>query len=214
MTASVITYTAMWGQEVDVTPPVIMRRCPRGYPRLAFRGELAHDRDRHEILWRRQQTAPGRGPQLTGRVHSYRQRRAMDDLLCHVDAVSALGGHLLRGGPERTGDRPLFLLSCTEVREGHITAVPPVCYRCAPRVAGARHRQRRPYTAVLVDEVRPWGVSGLLHDPVSVPLRPTTASLVPVGYRSAHARWVVAHQALVSLHGITPVRPRLRNAAA
>ncbi|MFD9816581.1 hypothetical protein [Streptomyces sp. NPDC059080] len=215
MTAPETPYTATWAQEADTTPPVIMRRCPRGYPWLAFRGELPHDRDRHGILWRRQTTAPGRGPQLTGRVHSYRQRRAMDDLLCHVDAISAVGGHALRDGPPHISDQALFLLSCDDVREGHITAVPPVCCRCAPRVAGARGRQRRQLTAVLVAEVRPWGVVGLLHDPTSVPLRPAgDGGLVPVRYRSAQARWVVAHQALVSLHGITPVRLRLRNTAA
>lgn len=205
MTAPQAPYTGMWAQEGDVTPSVFLGRCPRGYPRLTFRGELPRDRDRHGVLWRRQKTAPGRGSQLTGRIHSHRQRRAIEGMLCPFDAAPAVGGHLLRGGPPHVSesDQALFLLS-GDIREGHITAVPPVCWRCTPRLAGARHRQRRPYTAVLVSEVRPWGVAGHLYDPMSVPHRPTNDGLTPVRYRSSPSRWVVAHQALVSLHGITP----------
>ncbi|MER7025497.1 MULTISPECIES: hypothetical protein [Streptomyces] len=141
----------------------------------------------------------------------------MTDLLCHFDAAPTLGGHALRDDPppgEHPANRWLFLLSA-EVREGHVTATPPLCHRCAPRVARARGSRKRSYTAVLVDGVRPWGVAGLLYDPTTLRPHPATdGGLSAVRYRSPRAPWVVAHQALISLHGITPVRLALRNTAA
>ncbi|MEU3712199.1 hypothetical protein [Streptomyces catenulae] len=215
MTVPEIPYTAAWPQETDVTPPVTVRVSRSGYPALAFRGEMPHDRDHHDVLWRRQIIAPGRGRPVAGRVHSHRQRTAMTDLLCHVSADPALGGHALHDTPssgEHSENRTLFLLTA-EVREGHVTATPPLCHRCAPRVARARGSRKRSYTAVLVDEVRPWGVAGVLYDPTT--LRPAAdGGLTAVRYRSPRAPWVVAHQALISLHGITSVRLRLRSSAA
>ncbi|GAA3160358.1 MULTISPECIES: hypothetical protein [Streptomyces] len=205
-------YVVAWSQETDATPSVTVRVTPDGSLRLAFRGELPHDRDHHGILWRRQTISAGRGHPLKDRVHSYRQRTAMAYLLCHADASSTLGGHALHDDPPHP-EQPLFLLDTAEVHEGYVTATPPVCHQCAPHVARTRSGRKRSYTAVVVDEVRPWGVAGALYDPTTLRLHLAANRLTAVRYRSPRAPWVVAHQALISLHGITPVRLKLRNGA-
>ncbi|NKI42564.1 hypothetical protein [Streptomyces physcomitrii] len=136
-------------------------------------------------------------------MHALRQRRAMKRLLCQV-CGGVTEGRL-------PGGRRLFLVRAVEghpVGEGERTASPPLCPPCA--LDSLRHcpHLRRGHTAALVEEVRPWGVAGLVHHPRTLRRIPTPEPLTLVPYGSPLLDWTLAARIMTTLHGCTPVDVR------
>ncbi|WP_338485175.1 hypothetical protein VM636_18395 [Streptomyces sp. SCSIO 75703] len=95
--------------------------------------------------------------------------------------------------------------------EGERTASPPVCVPCAGISVQLCPRLLRHHVAATVASASAWGVTGIVHDPAT--LQPMGGDEKKVAYESLSARWVVAAQVVVELHGVTldraarPLRP-------
>ncbi|MEZ7005804.1 hypothetical protein [Streptomyces sp. AD55] len=153
------------------------------------------DRDSWGVPWVRPALLPKsrRGEPRLREVHPYRQRRAMRDGLCQVCARL----------PDDPAAPLLFLLrGSSPIREGERTASPPVCVPCAGISVQLCPRLRRHHVAATVASAPAWGVTGIVHDPAT--LQPMGGD-EKVAYESLSARWVVAAQLVVELHGVTPV---------
>jgi hypothetical protein len=74
-----VPYVTAWSSERSARPHVITRGGGIGYA-----DESPFDRDSDGVLWAREGVSPGRGKPEFGRVHLWRQRRAMRRLLCQV----------------------------------------------------------------------------------------------------------------------------------
>lgn len=193
-----VPYAARWsGESAGRSGRLIVR--PRG---IAYRDEVADDRDRNGVLWCRVGHAPGEGRPDYKSMHPRRQREAMLHRLCQVC-----------GGPaDQNGKGLLFLLprsdavgdgGATDDVEGSYTTKPPICLPCAG--VALRHcphlteplfvRSRKP---------RVWGVFGDLFTPAGT-LAPSegAGSYLPYGHLATP--WFLASQSVAQLDRCTRV---------
>src|SRR5262245_58187522 len=78
--AGLVPYISSWSSE----RPTRARLIAGDRSGIGYQRERPGDRDARGVLWTRYVRAPGEGlPQLS-KVHPYRQRRAMRQLLCQV----------------------------------------------------------------------------------------------------------------------------------
>lgn len=186
----VVPYITAWSAEDHISSPVT-RRLGVGGEGLGYEDEAPYDRDWRGVLWVRQPIGRGKGRARFDTVHALRQRHAMGYLLCQV-----CGECTVDGGREEQ----LFLLRDV----GRPVAEGPVCEACAPMAILDCPRLRTGHCAAWARTSRPWGVSGVLYDPVT--LRPLPGDgLVDVAYDTSETRWIVASRQVVTLHELTPV---------
>jgi hypothetical protein len=194
-TPAVVPYVTQRAAEKSWTPPLIHRR---GRPGLAYADESYYDRDSFGVLWVRAPIIPEarRGEPRFDSIHPYRQRRAMLDMLCQVcgkpPAAGLEGPHLFLMG----GERP--------IREGEVTASPPVCEPCALESIQACPRLRKQHVAAIVKYTPAWGVAGIRHHPVTL-LPITDGDLEFFAYSAPVTPWIVAARSVVQLWGVTAV---------
>lgn len=191
----VVPYVTVRSEE-GLLPVPLIRHPVRGG--LAYADETPHDRDTFGQLWVRPQLLPRqrRGEPRLEDVHTYRQRRAMRDMLCQVCARPAADPD----GPH------LFLLRSTggAIREGERTASPPVCVPCAGiAVQSCRALQGGRWVAAWVRYAPAWGIYGTVYDPVSLQAVPGRY-MERVEYDAPLAAWTIAARLVVQLHGVTP----------
>ncbi len=151
-----VPYVVPWTGETGFEPLMVIGRDEAGVQRVRLKDETPDDRDEHGVLWCRTFPRTGDVPQM-GDVHDRRQRVCMLTPRCQVC------------GRDLDPTAVPWLLSSTEMatmRAGgrRLTPTPPTCLDCVPpsrrlcptlREAGS--------TLLTVHEVRPWGVSGIVH---------------------------------------------------
>lgn len=202
--SDIVPYITAWSEERPLAREIIRRRlCPG----IAYADETPYDRDSFGVLWVRLRLLPRRrrGVPRLGDAHAYRQRRAMGDMLCQVCGR-------LPGDP----DGPhLFLVRNTggPVREGELTASPPVCVPCSA-IAVQQCTALTPdrWTAAWVRQAPAWGVYGLVHHPQTLQVIPGR-DMERVAYDSWWAPWTRAARVVVRLQGVTPADLRREWAA-
>jgi hypothetical protein len=149
--AGLVPYITAWSGERPSRTPVVAKS-PRS---IGYEHERGNDRDARGVLWTRCVRTPGVGEPEFGKVHPYRQRQAMRQLLCQVcgrPADRTEQGHLwLMGWAERPFSGP------------ESTGQPPVCLRCAGSASRVCPHLRRGLLAVRVRQAPVVGVFGLLH---------------------------------------------------
>ena len=190
-----VPYIARWSAEQSLTPDVVATA--RG---LAYPDETLHDRDQGGALWARTALRRGQGRPDFGGIHSQRQRRAMQRLLCQVC-----------GGPaDRTQDGVLWLVEDRRGDwkgwpEGLVTTHPPVCLPCARlSVAQCHHLLTGPWVAL---RVRDSVVEGVYGRPYHLQEgRLVRGEKAVVLYDNPGIRWVVASQLTRTLRGCTIVQ--------
>ncbi|MCF3960590.1 hypothetical protein [Streptomyces fuscigenes] len=166
------------------------------WPGIAYPDETPYDRDSFGTLWLRARLLPKsrRGEPDLRRVHAYRQRRAMLDMLCQVCAR-----------PPADPDGPqLFLMRSTggPIRDGERTTSPPVCVPCAAITVQQCHALRGDqFVAAWVRHTPAWGVAGTVHDPVTLEPIPGR-SMEAVEYRAPDSFYVLAARTVVELQGV------------
>ncbi|MET9818365.1 hypothetical protein [Streptomyces sp. NPDC006355] len=182
--------------EERLLPCPLIRR--PAFPGLAYADETPHDRDSFRMLWVRPRLLPKRrrGEPRLKDIHPYRQRRAMDHMLCQICA-----------DPPKDPDGPqLFLLADTggPIREGERTASPPVCVPCsAISVQLCRALQGGRWVAAWARHAPAWGVFGTVYHPQT--LQPVPGRYMErVEYGSDLAPWTIAARLVVELQGVTP----------
>lgn len=159
---------------------------------------------RFDVLWVRHAATPGVGRPDLRSMHPLRQRQAMAHTLCQVCGRPALG---------RPDERLMFLMHSRTgepIREGEVTAVPPLHPECGQRAIRECPHLRRGWAAVLVRRAPLWGVAGVAIDPRTLAPLPGPdedgGGLEHVPYTdSAALRWVIAARLLVSLEGVEGV---------
>lgn len=183
----VVPYLTAWSSE-KVLPGTLVAH--RG--RLAYADELPFDRDRRGILWRRVGVSPGAGKPEYGTVHTSRQRRAMQRILCQVC-----------GGPGDTaGAGVLWLMGRAEYeREPWPAPIesphPPVCLTCAVRAVRLCPHLRDHYTAVRAQRFHLSGVYGARYLP-ALP-QPQVIDVATLALDSARVAWLQASQLIIRL---------------
>ncbi|MFD9815673.1 hypothetical protein [Streptomyces sp. NPDC059080] len=190
-----VPYITAWSGERVAVRSLTVRADGAG---LAYRDEVAGDRDAHGVLWSRIGEAPGEGRPRFRVVHPVRQRRALLEGLCQVC-----------GGPAgRTGRGVLFLLPRSAGRapgwpEGAYGMKPPVCGGCA--AVAVRHCPHLgDPVAVRVRKARVRGVYGGFHAPSGGRLAAASEDgFLPYGH--PHAAWFLASQLVVELRRCTVV---------
>lgn len=191
----VVPYVTSRSEERLLPCPITRRPVSPG---LAFADETPYDRDSFGVTWVRPRLLPKRrrGEPRLNEVHPYRQRRAMDNMLCQVCAEA----------PKDPDGPQLFLLRGTggPIREGERTASPPVCVPCAGiavqqccKLSGGQ------WVAAWAKHAPAYGVYGVVHDERS--LQPIAGRYMElVEYGSPTAAWTLAARLAVELHGVTP----------
>ncbi|MER5973659.1 hypothetical protein ABT112_28720 [Streptomyces sp. NPDC002055] len=187
-----VPWIATWSSERTSTALLGGRR-GQG---LLYVNESPHDRDRFGALWARKSQRIGQGAAEFAGVHPRRQRRAMEELLCQVCGlpadVSDLG--VLWMEPITPGDP-----------HSKLSTHPPVCVPCAVEARARCPRIRRTGAHVLrVANPSPNGVLGMFYYPR---LDGTLVAEEPAdkAYEDGEVRWVLAHQMVMRLGGVTPV---------
>lgn len=147
------------------------------------------DRDFRGVLWTRLPSQPGKGRPEFGKVHTLRQRLAMEQLRCQVC-----------GGPSDRSEEGVLWLHTEDPaataalgNEGIVTENPPVCVPCLREAVEKCPRLRREHTVLRVREFEPAGVSGVLYRPS---LQPYAVEAASVAYDDPHIRWLCAGKLL------------------
>jgi hypothetical protein len=189
--AGLVPYITSWSGERPSRTPVVAN----GSRGIAYQRERRSDRDAHGVLWTRCVRAPGVGEPEFGKVHPYRQRQAMRQLLCQVCGRPAdrteQGILWLMGEPERAWSGK------------DSTGQPPVCLRCAGPASRVCPHLRRGLLAMRVRHAPIVGVWGLLHragrhGPVGV-------GAAALGYDDPRVRMLQARQLMRDLRDCTVV---------
>lgn len=167
--------------------------------RLGYRTEHPQDRDGHGVLWVRMSDDFGEGEPEFKRVHSERQRTAMQFLSCQVCTRPS----------SRMKAGVLFLQTgrwSAEQIEDEPTGQPPLCLPCA-QIAREQCPRLRAYTAVRARKCPPWGVTGFCVEPDGkLPTyRFTRYEPEDVAYGEPQIRRVLAHHMLRTLRRVTLV---------
>ncbi|OSC69938.1 hypothetical protein B5181_11255 [Streptomyces sp. 4F] len=195
-----VPYLAPWTGEIRDQPRLVRRPLTRGGGIAYVDEHRLYDRHA-DILWLRIGAVRGVGTPVLAGVNAQRQRQAMDRQLCQVCGVTTYGS---------ADGTHLFLLAEREGRpitEGEQTASPPIHEACAAEALRDCPHLRDGAVAARVKRPEPWGIAGMLHDPVSLAPRPsdTRGGLTFLPYTSLKLLWTVARLDVVSLHGCTPV---------
>jgi hypothetical protein len=161
---------------------------------LCFEDEQPSDRDHRGVLWARLRNAPGEGTPKFPVMHSARQRRVMENLLCQVC-----------GRPSSRTSRGWLFLLPHEPAEGDRTIKPPVCEPCATLAVHHCPRLTNP-VAVRVHRPRVWGVFGdkWARGPGGGLVAIPTNGYLPYGDAEA-SRWFLAAQLVLELERCTRV---------
>ncbi|SHN24106.1 hypothetical protein [Streptomyces yunnanensis] len=189
-----VPFVTAWEYEKQLFPKLGIRVTHEGGPHLTFADENPMDRDQHGVLWVRQGLARGKGKALFPKVHAFRQRRAMFDLLCQV-----CGGQTI----EESFERQLYVMNSakgTPIKEGELTTAAPVCQGCAPEAAMSCPRLKDRYVAAYADYNYPWGVAGVLINPHT--LEPVSLDPVQVSFGDPQIKWMIANMSVNRLSGI------------
>jgi hypothetical protein len=194
-----VPYITPWSGE-SIHIPTLVRAGSGLEHRLGYADESLYDRDWQGALWARHRLARGNGrPQFDG-VHTLRQRRCMNDLLCQVCACRA---------QTDDGEATLFILrnDGRRIEEGERTTAPPVCSQHALEAAVHCPHLRAGHVVVRVQRVQSWGVAGLRHHPATLEALPLEANqqLSQVSYEDPQIHWIVASRQVVTLHDCTAV---------
>ncbi|MBO0804265.1 MAG: hypothetical protein J2P25_14470 [Nocardiopsaceae bacterium] len=195
-----VPYIAGWTAEPHTSPRVIPV-VHRGVPGVGYAIEQFMDRDDQGRLWARQKWAPGSGNPVYDSVHTARQRQTMQHLRCQVCSGSTLLD---------SGER-LWLLGARPgvqgpVREGEVTASPPICPPCARTALESCPHLRRGAVAARVRYAPLWGVAGIRYARHGTSLRPVPADdLELVSDEAPGMPWVLAHRLAVALRETTLV---------
>ena len=180
-----VPFMVAWSGEEKSRPKVVYGPGGRG---VAYANEEPGDRDSRGVLWRREKVAYGRGRPLFARLHTGRQRYAMERLLCNVCAQPA----------DRDGDGVLWMLvndrddsgGWGQWPTGAGVTEPPICRGCAEvakRLCPELRRQG--HVLVRVSDMPIAGVNGTVYRPGADRPVPVTNQLLPY---AADLRWVVA----------------------
>ncbi|SMD22646.1 hypothetical protein SAMN05660733_06898 [Lentzea albidocapillata] len=180
-TRIVAPYITQWGAEQDLTPRLVVR--PGGG--VGYASELPADRDDHDVLWQQVTARPGLGKPEFGKVHPWRQRRAMRELLCQVCA----------GPADRTRDGVLWLLrdyrgDWPSWPEGMGSVEPPICAPCVATSLRRCPALQRGAVAVRAREFPIAGVRGTLYR--QGVLAPAVLGVANLPYDDPNVRWMVA----------------------
>lgn len=195
-----VPYVTPWTAEKPFASPLVYQRGPRGL-RIGYVDENPAV-DRYEgVLWVRQSIAPGIGRPDFPNMHSRRQRRAMNHMLCQVRGGSTFG---------RPDERHLFVMRAPggqPIAEGEKTTAAPVCVPCAVESISACPHLRDSYAAALVGYCPSWGVAGVVYDSSTLQPLPseTGESLDLVAHDDPRLPWTVAARYVISLHDVAPV---------
>ena len=188
--AGLVPYIASWSGERLTEARLIATSTG-----IAYKRERPSDRDDRGVLWMRHTSAPGVGTPQYKWVHPYRQRRAMERLLCQVC-----------GGPADHDERGiLWLLGQAEKpwagRE--VTAQPPVCLRCAVPASRTCPHLRGRTLALRVGRAPIVGVRGTLYQPRHG--RPVRVGPMSLPYSDRRIRWFHAFQLFRELRDCTVI---------
>ncbi|MFF5655139.1 hypothetical protein [[Kitasatospora] papulosa] len=199
-----VPFIAMWSHETALRPQVI-RASYRGVWGIGYTDKLEVADRRHGALWVRRAVARGKGTPALAGVHPLRQRQAMAHLLCQVCGNSTFDEHW-----KFWGERHLFLMRALDpgqvISDGETTDSPPVPLPCALESVEACSHIRQGWTAALVKDARPWGVAGVLHDPLTLaPKIGPGKRLIERPFGHEEYAWINAARELVQLEGVTPV---------
>ncbi|CAM3337238.1 hypothetical protein KIPE111705_03415 [Kibdelosporangium persicum] len=190
----VAPYITEWSEESCLDHDLVERR---GFG-IAYADESVVDRDDDHVLWLRTKSRPREGRPLFGRVHPYRQRRAMRRMLCQVC-----------GGPSTCSrDGALWLLQdhredWTDWPERMAVTEPPVCLPCVATSNRLCPALRKSSVVVLAKESPVVGVYGMVYrsgHPSPIPTGKRT-----VGFDDPAIQWVVAASLLRELRGCSIV---------
>jgi hypothetical protein len=168
------------------------------YGGIGYEDESPGDRDRRGVLWRRVPWLPGEGRPEFGKVHTWRQRRAMTRLLCQVCGAAA----------DRNADGLLWLVGEDPTDPGSwpdplLTAHPPVCAVCAARSVRVCPHLRSRYAVLRVRGFDPEGVRGALYQPgYPIPV-PALTDICGVGFDDPRIAWMQASQLIMRLRDFT-----------
>ncbi|WP_320784215.1 hypothetical protein [Streptomyces sp. CRN 30] len=193
-----VPFITPWSAETPRTPQLKAAR-----RRLAYTDETIHDRH-GDVLWIRTPYARGTGaPEFAG-IHAMRQRQAITRDLCMICGVSVSG---------YCGGKYLFLLAARDgrpIREGEVTAVPPIHPHCARIATQHCPHLRRGWAAALVAYAPNWGVAGICYSERTLQPLPGPPSdpegLTYVEYvNRPQLMWMVAARAAVALYEVEPV---------
>lgn len=174
-----VPYITTWSTEVPMPTTVV----PHPQSGIAYADETLLDRDEHGVLWQRMPSQPGKGRPMFGQVHSMRQRRAMQRLLCQVCA----------GPADRTERGVLWLLrdyrdDWPNWPENMAAIEPPICTQCVRTSIRHCPALRKGYVTVRVGRSVVSGVYGIHY----LPGHQGTDALV--AYGDPAIRWTRASQ--------------------
>jgi hypothetical protein len=193
---AVVPYIGRWSGEESVDTPVI-RRTDGG---VGYPDETVLDRDRRGVLWARAVHRIGAGRPLFGKVHPWRQRRAMSDLLCQVCAQPA----------DRTDEGTLWLVPGVQAADwngwpaGMATVHPPLCLACA-RISVRMCPGMRPHYVALRARSRVCGVTGVVFRPAGLTGLVRDDYPQVLTFDDPALSWTVATQLARTLVGVTTV---------
>ncbi|MFI7352029.1 hypothetical protein ACIBSR_37965 [Streptomyces sp. NPDC049936] len=195
-----VPYIAPWTGEIREQPALERRHAHKGGGIAYVDEHPLHDRSAG-ILWVRMGAVRGAGKPLLASVNAPRQRQAMDRQLCQVCGGTTYGA---------TDRRHLFLLSERQgkpIVEGEQTTAPPLHESCAAEALRDCPHLRNGAVAARVESPEPWGIAGMLHDPMTLAPRPSAqrGGLTLLPYTSHRLVWAVAHLDVVALRGCAPV---------
>ncbi|OLF07492.1 hypothetical protein BLA60_26540 [Actinophytocola xinjiangensis] len=182
-------YVNAWSDEHD-QPATVIERPGAG---IGYADETLYDRDRHGVLWQRVAVNQGAGEPNFGKVHPFRQRRAMRRLLCGVCA----------GPADRTDEGVLWLVR--DYRDDWPdwpnrmgVDEPPVCVGCARRASRMCPELRQGAVAIRAGRYPIAGVTGLLYRTTGTRF-PRLVGGHQVPYDDPAARWTQAVKILRKL---------------
>ncbi|MBL1099503.1 hypothetical protein [Streptomyces coffeae] len=187
-----VPWIATWSRE-RISTNLLESRLPGG---LFYFNEGPGDRDKFGALWARQAQRIGHGAAELAGIHPRRQRQAMEQLLCQVCGLGADTSELGVLWMEPVVPGASICPSSTH---------PPVCVPCAMESRERCPRIRRTGVHIFrVASPMPEGVIGTHYYPG------LDGTLVPDGsmevrYEDSEVKWVLAHQMITALTGITPV---------
>ncbi|MDQ0829556.1 hypothetical protein QF032_001400 [Streptomyces achromogenes] len=194
-----VPWITPWSSEGRPVAELVIRHGMGGVG-LGYADEADTDR-RCDVLWVRHAATPGVGRPDLRSMHPLRQRQAMVHMLCQVCGTTVL---------TLADERTLFLMHSRvgmPIREGEVTAVPPVHPDCARRAIAECPHLRRGWVAAHVLSAPLWGVAGVAYEPRTLTPLPGPdedgGGLEHVPYADSEGlRWILAARLLVSLHGI------------
>jgi hypothetical protein len=187
-------YITSWSEERDPAYRLVERR---GLG-IAYLDETLHDRDDKGVLWYRTPFRPGHGEPVFGKVHPFRQRRAMRRLLCQVCA----------GPADQTSEGILWLLKDHREDwpgwpENMAVTEPPVCLPCVRIASRLCPALRKGAVTIRVRQAPVSGVRGTLYRRGD--LVPVAMDEATIPYDDPAIRWVRAASLVRELHDCTIV---------